>query len=110
MLRKRIRNFFQKIGNRIAIWKESRISKDQLIEELVIRRDETVERAKAIVNKKIAFHSVPNMVEWIIVPLIYGKYQKYIEVSPELERDSISTIYKVMNAQQSTEEESENED
>ena len=56
-----------------------------LIKELVKRRNEVIERAKLIANKKIPENLITlqlaDVIEWIIKPHIKEDYSEYIEAS-----------------------------
>ena len=71
-----------------------------LIKDLIERRDEVVKRTSLILNRKIPEDlldsSFPDMMEWIISPLIHESFEEYKESPANLRRKAESIVYSII--------------
>jgi len=72
--------------------------KDELINELVTRRDEVVKRAALVANRQLPqpilekIQSEADMLEWIVTPHIYGNYDPVVKINDEILRRGTDVV------------------
>jgi len=114
----KIKNFSRKISHKLhnfysilKLWYSTHfISDDKVIEELIKRRDEVVNRAISVANRTMpeSLESIQDTMEWVVEPHLYRNWNPYKLITAETERSALRTTYKIMEVKEKVEQEKEN--